>query len=105
MQYLANIFWNRWRHEYLDSINKRQKWTGARRNVAVNDIVLIVDENTARNEWKLARVVEAIPSTDGLVRSVKLQLATTQLDSKGKRLIDLTFLDRPVHKLILLIEA
>ena len=71
----------------------------------LNDIVLIVDENTAHNEWKLARVVEAIPSTDGLVRSVKLQLATTQLDSKGKRLIDLTFLDRPIHKLILLIEA
>ena len=57
----------------------------------MNDIVLIVDENTARNEWKLARVVEAVPSKDGLVRSVKLQLATTQLDARGRRLNDLTF--------------
>ena len=40
-----------------------------------------------------------------LVRWVNLQFATTQLNSNGKRLTDLTFLNRPVHKLILLLEA
>ena len=53
----------------------------------------------------VVEVVEAIPSEDGLVRSVKLQLATTQLDAKGRRLTDLTFLNRPVHNLILLLEV
>ena len=82
VQYLANIFWTRWRHEYLESINKRRKWTGQQRNVSVNDIVLVCDENAARSD---ARVVKCFTLKDNLVRSVKLQLATTQLDKKGKR--------------------
>ena len=105
VQYLANIFWTRWRQEYLDSINKRRKWTSQRRNIEVNDVVLICDENTARNDWRLARVVECFISKDNLVRSVKLQLATSQLDNQGKRLTDVTYLTRPIHKLILLMEA
>ena len=105
VQYLANIFWTRWRQEYLDSINKRRKWTSQRRNIEVNDVVLICDENTARSDWRLARVVECFTSKDNLVRSVKLQVATSQLDNKGKRLSDVTYLTRPIHKLILLIEA
>ena len=105
VQHLANLFWTRWRQEYLDSINKRSKWNQPQRNISVNDIVLIVDENAARNEWKLARVVEVMASNDGLVRSAKLQLATTQLDAKGKRLSDLSYFTRPIHKLILSLEA
>ena len=105
VQYLANIFWTRWRSEYLDTINKRRKWTQAQRNIELDDIVIICDDNAPCNEWRLARVVELFPSSDGLVRSVKLQLATAQLDSNGKRLCDLTYLTRPVHKLILLLEA
>ena len=105
VQYLANIFWTRWRHEYLDSINKRRKWIGAQRNVSVNDIVMVVDENAARSEWKLARVVEVFVSKDNLVRSVRLQIATANFDKKGRRQSDIQFLNRPVHKLILLLEA
>ena len=75
------------------------------RNIELDDIVIICDDNAPRNEWRLARVSELFPSSDGLVRSVKLQLATAQLDSNGKRLCDLTYLARPVHKLILLLEA
>ena len=58
VQYLANIFWTPWRQEYLDSINKRRKWTSHRRNIEVNAFVLICDENTARTLARLARVVE-----------------------------------------------
>ena len=66
--------------DYLDSINKRQKWTGEQRNISVGDVVLLCDENKERNNWKLARVVECFTSNDGLVRSVKIQLASNELD-------------------------
>ena len=105
VQYLANIFWTRWRQEYLDSINKRQKWSSERRNISVGDLVLLCDENAARSEWRLARVVECFMSKDGLVRSVKIQLASNELDRQGKRTKEPTFLTRPIQKLILLIEA
>ena len=105
MQYLANILWTRWRQEYLDSINKRQKWNEAKRNISINDIVLICDENAARSEWRIARVVEVFLSKDNLVRSVRLQIGTSNLNSNGKRKCDLQYLERPIHKLILLVEA
>ena len=105
VQYLANIFWTRWRHEYLNYINKRQKLTGKQRNIEVNDIVLISDENTARNEWRLARVVECYTSRDNLVRSVKLKLATSQLNKDGKQLSGPTYLIRPINKLIMLVKT
>ena len=100
VQYLANIFWTRWRQEYLCEINKRQKWSGVQRNMEVGDVVLICDENLARNDWRLARVVETFTSSDNLVRSVRLQIATADLDKNGRRQSDIQFLNRPVLKLI-----
>ena len=71
----------------------------------MNDVVLLCDENAARSEWKIARVVEVFVSRDNLVRSVRLQMGTSNLDSKGKRMSEPCFLTRPVHKLVLLLEA
>ena len=71
----------------------------------VGDVVLICDENLARNDWRLARVVETFTSSDNLVRSVKLRLASSELDQHGKRMVEPTILVRPIHKLVLLLEA
>ena len=71
----------------------------------VGDVVLICDENLVRNDWRLARVVETFTSSDNLVRSVRLQVATANLDKNGRRQSDIQFLNRPVHKLILLLET
>ena len=46
VQYLADLFWRRWLREYLPSLQQRQKWNELRRNVEVNDIVLVLDEKT-----------------------------------------------------------
>ena len=105
VQNLANLFLTRWRHEYLATINKRQKWNIQPRNLQVDDIVLNSDDNAPRSSWRLARVIKLYPSDDGLVRSVKLQLSTSRLDRHGKRMCHLTYFDRPVHKLVLLLEA
>ena len=43
IQYLTERFWDRWYKYYLKTLNERQKWTTPRRNYAINDIVLIVD--------------------------------------------------------------
>ena len=57
VQYLANLFWTRWRSEYLDLQHRRTKWCTASPNIAVNDVVILVDEVLPRNQWKLARVM------------------------------------------------
>ena len=41
--------------EYLLSLQQRSKWKD-RRNAKVNDIVLLQDDATSRNQWKMAKV-------------------------------------------------
>jgi len=94
VQYLANQFWTRWKKEYLQILQQRQKWTVSKRNMKVGDIVLIKDEDTPRYQWPLGRIVEVFPDKeDKLVRNVKLQIPTKKSEKK-----------RPVHKLCLLVE-
>ncbi|XP_054868580.1 uncharacterized protein LOC129349422 [Amphiprion ocellaris] len=104
VQYLANIFWTRWRKEYLLNLQQRSKWNKNRRNTKVNDIVLLQEDCVPRNQWKLAKVVEVTPGADDRVRKVKLLISDTTRDNKGARSTK-TVLERPIHKTILLLEA
>ena len=105
VQHLANVFWDRWRKEFLHTLQLRKKWIKPQRNMAVNDVVMVKDENVPRNAWRLARVEEAFSSHDGLVRKVKLAMATRTLDKRGRRTNEIQYLERPVHKLVLIQEG
>lgn len=105
VQYLANEFWHRWKREYLLSLQQRQKWQKTRRNVKVNDIVIIQDDAAFRNDWKLAKVTAVYPSEDGCVRKVQLLISDSSLDDQGKRQSKQVHLDRPIHKIVILLEA
>ena len=89
VQYLAGQFWARFKNEYLPTLQKRQKWTQVSRNMTDGDIVLIVDSDVPRGQWKMGRVTKVIPSKDGLVRKVVVKTSTS------------TYL-RPIHKLVLI---
>lgn len=93
VQYLANQFWLRWQKEYCALLQTRQKWNKPRRNLKEGDVVL-VQEETPRNQWPLAMVTKSFPSKDNLVRKVEI---TLYKDGQRK-----TF-NRPVHNLILLL--
>ena len=105
VQFLSNEFWTRWRKEYLLNLQQRSKWNKDRRNAKVNDIVLLQDDAAPRNQWKLAKVVEVFPAADKRIRRVKLLVSDTTLDSKGARTYQPLYLERVIHKTVLLLEA
>jgi hypothetical protein len=72
-QVLANHLWQRWLTEYLPSLTVRHKWTKDRRNLAVDDLVIVIDEQRPRGQWLLGRVVEVMQSEDGRIRTVKVK--------------------------------
>ena len=74
-QLLTDQVWKRWRKEYLPTLLSRQKWQSETDNLQLGAVVLIVDENTPRGLWPLARVVKVYPSTDGRVRSADVKTA------------------------------
>ena len=87
VQYLAKIFWQRWSKEYLSSLQERQKWVEPKRNVSKNDIVLIVE-----NSWSLGRIIDVKHDKNGLARIASVKTQTTTLD-------------RPIHKLCMIMES
>ncbi|XP_071483331.1 uncharacterized protein [Diadema antillarum] len=92
VQYLASVFWKRWQREYLLLLQERQKWNAPRRNLAVNDLVLVADETTPRGQWPLGKVVEVYPGKAGHVRQAQVRVGTR-------------FFKRPIAKLCLLEAA
>lgn len=105
VQFLAEQFWSRWKREYLHNISTRRRWHTVKRNLMVGDIVMEKDDLLPRGEWRLARVIETISSRDGLVRRVKMSLGDKGLNEKGERLAKRSILERPVQKLVLLLET
>ena len=91
IQYLSNVFWKRWVREYLPLLQERQKWLRRQRNLAVGDIVLLVDK-MPRNTWLMGRVINIHKDAKGLVRVVTVMTKTSTLQ-------------RPVDKLCLILEA
>ena len=92
-QHLAQEFWSRWSKEYLQQLQARTKWTQPRRNFKTGDVVLLKENQSPRNRWSLARVVNAHPDDQDQVRSV------TVLTPSGSKL------ERPINKLVLLVES
>ncbi|CAB4031067.1 Hypothetical predicted protein [Paramuricea clavata] len=91
-QVVANQFWARWVREYLPFLQVRKKWLVPKRNLQVNDLVLVVDSTEPRSHWNLGRVTKVFPGTDGLVR-------TAEVKTKSSLPV------RPIAKLCLLEET
>ena len=70
---LVDGFWRRWSRDYVAALQARPKWREVEENLSVGDVVLLVDEQGRRGDWRMGSVV----STDGneLVRSVSVRTA------------------------------
>ena len=90
---LVDGFWKQWARDVFPSLVIQPKWHVERRDVQVDDVVLIQDANTLRGQWKLAIVTKTVASTDGRVRRVEVTYS-----NNGKVTVE-----RPVQKLIVLV--
>ena len=89
VQLLQQHVWRRWSKEFLTRMQQRPKWLAKRREIEVNDMVLVKSDGLAPTTWPLARVIAIHPGADGLTRVVSLRTAKGQTQ-------------RPIHKLCLL---
>ncbi|KAL4100913.1 hypothetical protein QTP88_020938 [Uroleucon formosanum] len=65
-------FWRRWSSEYLTTLQERSRWTKGVPNVKIDDMVVVVDTQNPPLLWRLGRIVELFPGTDGHVRVARV---------------------------------
>ncbi|XP_021361092.1 uncharacterized protein LOC110455336 [Mizuhopecten yessoensis] len=74
VQVMAERFWNRWRKDYLSTLQTRRKWHQECDNVKTGYVVLLKDRNVPRNDWPLGVILRVFPSDDGLVRKAEVKV-------------------------------
>jgi len=85
---LHQQFSARWKEEYLKELHKRIKWQNPSRDIQVDDMVVVKEDNMPSNDWRLGRVVSVFPEADSRVRVVEI------LTARGT-------IARPIHMLVL----
>ena len=91
-QYFAEQFWIRWRRQYAPLLQERTSCQRPKQNLAVGDVVVLVDNSVPRGKWPFGLIQALRVSRDGLVRS-----ATVLTNGKTMR--------RPVNKMVLVVPA
>ncbi|XP_058799844.1 uncharacterized protein LOC131669162 [Phymastichus coffea] len=66
-------FWKRWHLEYLNELQKRQRWLNSNHKIEINSIVLLIDKNQPCRHWRLGVVTEVHTGSDGIVRVVTVK--------------------------------
>jgi len=76
VQRIVDSFWKRWNRDVLPTLLPTKKWNVHRRDVRVNDIVTLGDNNAVRGKWVIGRIMEVYPGADGRVRNVRVKTPT-----------------------------
>lgn len=85
---LSNIFWKRWKGEYLSGPQTRRKWNQQRENLKTGDVVLVCDSSTCQTQWPLGLILRIFPSkADDNVRTVKVRMVKDGRPTSFVRLI------------------
>lgn len=72
LQKLSTSFWNCWRKDYLMDLESAH-------TLKVGDVILIKEDNTPRQTWKMGRITELFPGRDGLTCSCTVRTFTGSL--------------------------
>ena len=87
----SKLIWERWFHEYLVSLQQRFKWTRREESIQIDELVVIQDENLEAAYWRMGRVTQVHPGSDGLVRVVTLRTATGSMQRPITKVSPLLF--------------
>ena len=73
-QAYADLIWDRFRKEYLPTLNSRKKWQNTTdRSLQQGDLVWLVEDSDKRGYYDLGRITETFEGADGVIRSAKIR--------------------------------
>ena len=73
-QAYADLIWDRFRKEYLPTLNSRKKWqTTTDRSLQQGDLVWLVEDSDKRGYYDLGRITETFEGSAGVIWSAKVR--------------------------------
>ena len=72
VQEVYNAWWARWIQDVLPTLDPCRRWKHIRKNLKVDDIVLMKYQGNLQDDYRLARVIEVYPDQKDLVRTAKV---------------------------------
>ncbi|GFX60433.1 integrase catalytic domain-containing protein [Trichonephila clavipes] len=71
----VQTIWKRWKNDYLNHLQQRNKWQFEKNNVAVGCLVLLKENDLPPCKWAMARILEVIYGTDGCIRLLSYSIS------------------------------
>ena len=69
-QAYANLIWDRFRKEYLPTVNNRQKWRStANETLKEGELVWLIEDSDTRGYYNSGRITKTIDGSDAVIRS------------------------------------
>ncbi|GFW38480.1 integrase catalytic domain-containing protein [Trichonephila clavipes] len=85
----VQTIWKRWKNDYLNHLQQRNKWQFEKNNVAVGCLVLLKENDLPPCKWEMARILEVIYGTDGKLEvSEELGIAQSVISRLWQRFQD-----------------
>ena len=100
-------FWKHWVESFAPSLLYRKKWHEGQRDLRIGDVVLVLQDATFKEKFKLARVSDVHPGKDGRVRKVSVEYKSYRAGEKVNiyKGTGYTAVFRSCQKLVLLVPV
>jgi len=76
VQKIVDSFWNCLTRDVFPSLIPRRKWRTEKRNVRVDDFIMVQTPSAVRGKWNVGRVINVFPGHDGRIHNVKVKTRT-----------------------------
>lgn len=69
-------FWRRWSNDYITEQQRRGKWNRSPSPIKDGMLVILKEDNTPPQTWRLGRIIRTYPGSDGVVRVVTIRTSS-----------------------------
>lgn len=103
----SKSFWTHWLRLFAPSLVYRKKWHERERELRLGDVVLVLEDSSFQNQYRLAKVTETFTGKDGIVRRVAVAYKNTKLGEKPREYkgVGYTTVLRSCQRLILIVPV
>jgi hypothetical protein len=75
--------------EVLPTFNARNKWWSKVKELKINDVVVVINDQTPRATWPLGRVTDIYPGKDNTSRVARVKIGNKEFTRPVVKLIPL----------------